>query len=59
MGGRKPALTGTKAAALALYRDGKTPVKDVCATLGVSRSAFYRFLERQDARENGRAGTSY
>ena len=59
VGGRKPVLTGTKAAAaLALYRDGKTPVKDVCATLGVSRSAFYRFLESQNARENGRAGTS-
>ena len=45
VGGRKPVLTGKKAeAALALHRDGKTPIKDICAMLGVSRSAFYRFL---------------
>ena len=49
VGGRKPVLTGRKAeAALALYRDGKTPVTDICATLAVSRSAFYRFLQDQD-----------
>jgi len=49
VGGRKPVLIGKKAdAALALYRDGKTHVSDICATLGVSRSAFYRFLGQND-----------
>jgi len=57
VGGRKPALTGTKAAALALYRDGKTPVKDVCATLGVSRSASYRFLSLRKGDGKSGAGT--
>ena len=48
-GGRKSVLAGKKGeAAAALYRDQQTPVTDICVTLGVSRSAFYRFLRQQN-----------
>jgi DNA invertase Pin-like site-specific DNA recombinase len=59
LGGRKPVLTGRKAEmALTLYRDGKTPIADICTTLAVSRTALYRFLEYHGVRRDKAEGSA-
>jgi DNA invertase Pin-like site-specific DNA recombinase len=46
LGGRPFALDEkTRALAVSLYNDSDTPVKDICATLQISRATLYRYLD--------------
>lgn len=50
VGGRKPALNAKKReVALALYRDKSVSIDEICRTLGVSRTTFYRSLPEREA----------
>ena len=37
------------AAARRLYAEGKTPIGTICATFGISKSTFYRYVARDGA----------
>jgi DNA invertase Pin-like site-specific DNA recombinase len=46
LGGRPPALDEkTRALAISLYNDQNNMVKDICATLGISRSTLYCYVD--------------
>jgi DNA invertase Pin-like site-specific DNA recombinase len=46
LGGRPQALDEkTRALAISLYNDETNQVQDICATLGISRSTLYRYLD--------------
>jgi DNA invertase Pin-like site-specific DNA recombinase len=46
LGGRPQALDEkTRALAISLYNDESNQVQDICATLGISRSTLYRYLD--------------
>jgi DNA invertase Pin-like site-specific DNA recombinase len=46
LGGRPLALDEkTRALAISLYKDESNQVQDICATLGISRSTLYRYLD--------------
>jgi DNA invertase Pin-like site-specific DNA recombinase len=46
LGGRPQALDEkTRALAVSLYKDESNQVQDICATLGISRSTLYRYLD--------------
>ncbi|NJK45138.1 MAG: recombinase family protein [Pleurocapsa sp. SU_196_0] len=46
LGGRPQALDErTRALAVSMYADSRNAVKDICATLGISRTPFYRYLD--------------
>jgi DNA invertase Pin-like site-specific DNA recombinase len=45
-GGRPLVMDSRKAKiASSLYSDGKTSVREICATLGVSKATFYRYVQ--------------
>jgi DNA invertase Pin-like site-specific DNA recombinase len=47
LGGRPKAMDAKKVAqAKAMYRDRQTSVKDICATLGIGRTTFYRYINQ-------------
>jgi len=47
LGGRPPVLDEkTRALAISLYNDQNNMVKDICATLGISRSTLYRYVDQ-------------
>lgn len=47
LGGRSPALDEkTRALAISLYDDQNNMVKDICASLGISRSTLYRYVDQ-------------
>jgi DNA invertase Pin-like site-specific DNA recombinase len=46
VGGRPQALDArSRALAVALYNDSNTAVKDICATLGISKATLYRYVD--------------
>ena len=46
MGGRPKALSSKKAAMLqALYADKSNSIDDICKTLGIGRTTFYRYIK--------------
>lgn len=53
-GGRPPKLDAKKQAqALSLYRDKTNSVTDICKTLKISRTTFYRYVAESRSGENG------
>ncbi len=58
-GGRKPTMDERKIAlASRLMSDRETPISEVCAAVGVSRSTLYRYLTPTgERRDGGGAGT--
>jgi DNA invertase Pin-like site-specific DNA recombinase len=54
-GGRPPSLDARKVAlARRLYEDGQTPVKEICATLSIGKTTFYRYLKAAGAPDSAR-----
>lgn len=52
LGGRPKVLDDKKVSlAKAMYKDKNTSVKDICATLGVSKSTFYRYLDGEKGKK--------
>jgi DNA invertase Pin-like site-specific DNA recombinase len=48
-GGRPKALTERQLAiAASLYSDKKTPVPEICRTLNISKSTFYRYVKPRE-----------
>ena len=46
LGGRPPALDEkTRALAVTMYKDSSHAVKDICATLGISRTTLFRYVD--------------
>jgi DNA invertase Pin-like site-specific DNA recombinase len=46
MGGRPQALDDkTRALAVSMYNDPQNAVKDICATLGISKTTLYRYVD--------------
>jgi DNA invertase Pin-like site-specific DNA recombinase len=46
LGGRPQVLDErTRALAVSMYADSRNAVKDICATLGISRTTLYRYLD--------------
>ena len=49
LGGRPKSLNKKRVEiATTLYEDGKTPVKQICETLKISRATFYRDLRAKE-----------
>jgi DNA invertase Pin-like site-specific DNA recombinase len=52
MGGRPKALSPKKAAMLqALYADKANSIEDICKTLGIGKTTFYRYVEAHKGRK--------
>ena len=50
LGGRPKVMDDKKAAmARSMHRDKDLPVKEICSTLGISRTTFYRYLQADEA----------
>ena len=60
MGGRPPSLDANKAAlARRLHEDGRTSVKEICATLGIGKTTFYRYIKATTPSEKVRPETRH
>ncbi|MEM9186161.1 MAG: helix-turn-helix domain-containing protein [Planctomycetota bacterium] len=50
LGGRPRVMDDKKAAmARSMHRDKDLSVKEICSTLGISKTTFYRYLQTEDA----------
>jgi DNA invertase Pin-like site-specific DNA recombinase len=49
-GGRRSALTAKQLQIAQQLYDAKTPVNEICETLGISRATFYRHVTGEDQR---------
>lgn len=50
LGGRPRVMDDKKAAmARSMHRDKDLSVKEICSTLGISKTTFYRYLQAGDA----------
>lgn len=50
LGGRPKVMDAKKAAmARSMHQDKNLSVKEICSTLGISRTTFYRYLQAEDA----------
>jgi len=60
MGGRPKALDAKKVAqARAMHRDKSIPIKEICNTLGVGKTALYRYLDLQGEQGEQKAMRSH